>query len=136
MATFGGLVRFTYAGAPLVMRGHITIGSSSVKAEPLPNQDGSISRTLTPWGFRATIKFEDSTPGAGGAVSSPVPQNWDAILQGGPYNMTIAELSTSVTHMLTGAQFFGEPKVNRENGEVDGMEIIAPVGNYQVLTTV
>lgn len=134
MATFGGTVRFSYGGKPLVLRAHITTGPSSVKAEPVPNQDGSISRTLTPWGHRATLKFEDSTPGSGGAVSSPIPQPWDAIIRGGPYNFSCAELLTGVTHTWANALFFGEPKVNRESGEVDGLEIICSEGNYNILT--
>ncbi len=135
MATFGGLVRFTYAGNPLVLRGHVTINPTSVKAEALPNQDGSISRMLQPWGYRVELKFEDSTSGTGGAVSSPIPQPWDNIVQGGPYNVTITEQTTHVTHLFTSAFFIGEAKVNRENGEVDGLSMVVPTGNYQVMSS-
>jgi hypothetical protein len=126
MADFGGTVSFTYAGNPLVMRGHITIGPSSIKADPIANQNGTVSRTLTPRGYTAKFKFEDSTNGLA------TPQPWDAILKGGPYNVTVVENQTGVTHMWTNAAFTGEPEVDREKGEVDGLSLIAP--SYQTIT--
>ena len=76
MATFGGTVRFSYAGTPLVMRGHITIEPSNIKSEGIPNQDGSISRSATPKGYNAKCKFEDSTNGSATpqALSDPIPR--------------------------------------------------------------
>ena len=126
MADFGGTVNFSYAGTPLVMRGHIMIDPSSIKADGIANQDGSVSRTLTPRGYTAKCKFQDSRNGLA------TPQPWDTILKGGPYNITVVENQTGVTHMWTNAAFTGEPSVDRERGEVDGLGWIAP--SYQVIT--
>lgn len=119
MADFGGTASFTFNGQPLVMRGHITTEPSNVKAGGLINQDGSTSRTLTPKGFVAVCKFEDSTAGLA------TPQPWDSILKGGPYNITVVEQQTGVLHMWSSAKFTGDIKVDREKGEVDGLSILA-----------
>ena len=124
MADFGGVVRFTYGGTPLVMRGKLTTDPASVKANPITNQDNSTSRSLEPKGFGAEVTFEDSTEGAA------TPQDWDAILLGGPYNITAVEDTTNIIHTWTAANFVGDVKVDRMNGEVSGLSIHG--GSYNV----
>ena len=125
MATFGGITTFTYADNPLRMRGHIETYPSNVKSEGIPNQDGSTSVSFTMAGYRAKASFEDSKQG------QATPQPWDAILKGGPYNITVVEQQTNVTHMWTNANFTGDVHVDREKGLVDGLEIIADT--YQTM---
>jgi len=119
MADFGGEMRFNIGGADLVVRGKVQTYPSNVSAEPIVNQDGSTSRTLTPKGFRAKLTFED-TP-----TSTATALDWNAILRGGPYNATLIEDHTGVLHAWTRAQLTGDLEVDRMNGEVTGAELIA-----------
>lgn len=117
MADFGGIMRFTFGGSPLVMRGKFSTQPASQKADEVTNRDGSTSRTMTPKGFGAEVTFEDSNSGVATA------QNWDGILLGGPYNMTVVEENTNIVHTWTSASFTGDVSVDRENGEVTGLKI-------------
>ena len=121
MTDFGGLMRFQLNGAPFTVRGKVTINPSNVSAEPIANNDGSTSRALSVKGYRAKVTFEDSKDGG-----SATGQDWGQILKGGPYNMSLIEDSTGVTHTWTGASFTGDPEVDRMNGEVTGLEILSP----------
>jgi hypothetical protein len=120
MADFGGIMRFTFGGLPLVLRGKVTTEPASIKAEAITNQDGSTSRSLTPKGFGAEVTFEDSSAGVATAL------NWDQILKGGPYNVSLIEDQTGVVHAWTGATFVGDVKADRMNGDVTGLQIHAP----------
>jgi hypothetical protein len=119
MADFGGEFRFAIGGANLVVRGKFQIYPSNVSAEPLVNQDGSTSRTLTPKGYRFKASFEDSPVGTATAL------DWEAILRGGPYNATMVEDHTGALHTWTSAKLTGDIEVDRTNGEVTGIEGIA-----------
>lgn len=125
MADFGGIMRLTFGGSPLVMRGKFSTEPSSVKADPITNQDGSASRTLEPKGYGADVTFEDSSDGTATEL------NWNQIMLGGPYNITVVEETTGITHNWTQANFVGDPKSDRENGEVTGLKIHG--GSYNVL---
>ncbi len=115
MALFGGEMRFTFNGTPLVMRGAIKTMPSRYNAEKVVNQDGSISASMQPQGYDGEVTFED----AAGV-------NWDTILLGGPYNVTVVEDVTGVIHQFTGARFFGRPSVDRATGEVSGITSSSP----------
>jgi hypothetical protein len=128
MADFGGVVRFTFGGSPLVMRGKLTTEPASVKATSITNQDGSASRSLEPKGYVAEVTFEDSTDGLA------TPQPWDKIIKGGPYNITAIEEQTNVVHTWTQANFIGDAKVDRMNGEVTGLSIHCGEGGYNTNT--
>lgn len=119
MADFGGEMRFSIGGTPLVLRGKVTVEPSNVKAESLTNEDNSVSRVLTPKGYMAEVTFED-TP-----VGQATAQDWDALLRAAPSNMTLIEDHNGVLHTWTRAQFIGDVKVDRMNGEVTGLQIHA-----------
>jgi hypothetical protein len=115
MPTFGGEMRFTFNGSPLVLRGPIKSMPDKSTAEPIVNQDGSISRSLKPEGFDCEMTFEDA---AG--------LDWGAIKLGGPYNVTVLEDQTGTIHTFQGALFFGRASVDRGTGEVSGLTLKAP----------
>jgi len=119
MADFGGEMRFAIAGANLVVRGKVQTYPSNASAEGIVNQDGSTSRTLTPKGYRAKMTFEDTPAGTATAL------DWNAILRGGPFNATLVEDHTGVLHTWTRAKFTGDAEVDRMNGEVTGLELLA-----------
>lgn len=122
MADFGGEIRFTVEGVGrLKLRGKVTTEPSNLKIDPITNQDNSISRSKQPKGFVAEMTFEDSADGV-----RATDLDWNAIMRGGPYNMTMVEESNNIIHAWTQGWFTGDPKVDRMNGEVTGVQLHAP----------
>ena len=119
MADFGGEFRFAIGGANLIVRGNVKTNPSSVSAEAIVNQDGSTSRSLTMKGFRAEVTFED-TPAAQATAL-----DWDALIRGGPFNATLVEDQTGVLHTWTRAKLVGDASVDRHNGDVTGLSLLA-----------
>lgn len=116
---FGGEMKFSFGGTRLTMRGDFNTEPSNVSAEEIVNQDNSTSRSFKPKGYKAETKFEDTAVGA--ATSA----DWDGILRGGPYIVTVEETQTGVLHTWSTARFIGSPKVDRSKGEVTGLSIIS-----------
>ena len=116
MADFGGPMRLTIAGRLFKLRAAFKYDPTRYKPEVIVNQDGSISRSMKPGGYGFEVTLEDDP-----AI------DWDAVIRGGPYNVTGVEEHTGVLHMWTGTVFSGEPKVDAANGEVSGINGTAPV---------
>lgn len=114
MADFGGEMRFTFNASPIVLRAAISYNPAKYEIEGMTNQDGSVSRTLKPSAYTFEVTFEDGRD-----------IDWDAVMLGGPYNVTVVEDTTGTIHMWSGASFTGRPSVNRESGEVSGIAGIA-----------
>lgn len=119
MAVFGGHIRFTFNGSPLVIRGKFDIEPVDATFEGITNQDGSVSRTNKPEGFKWSATFEDTDDAT---ASSATGQDWSAIMKGGPYNITIPEDDTGVLHTYTACLLVGRVKIDRMSGEVSGIE--------------
>lgn len=111
MSTFGGECRFTYNGNALVMRSHVKIDPARSDITNITNQDGSVSSSVKPSAAGFETTFEDAAA-----------YDWDAIMRGGPYDVTISEDFTGLIHMFTGAQLSGRPNIDRETGEVTGIK--------------
>lgn len=122
MADFGGEMRLTFNGVPLVLRSKFDHEPVGVEIDGGANQDGSTFRTAKPTGYMAEPLFEDTLPPGA---------SWDGIVRGGPYNITLVEDFTGVLHTWTGAKFEGKAKVDRHNGEVSGLKLRAPAYNRQ-----
>jgi hypothetical protein len=118
MATFGGHTRFLFNGAPLVLRAKVTIEPSDAEYDGMTNQDGSVSRTNKPKGYTFEVTFEDTDDAS---ASQATGQDWNAIMKGAPYNITIPEDDTGVLHTYTACLLTGRPKIDRESGEVSGI---------------
>ena len=116
---FGGEMNFAFGGNPLVMRGEFSTEPSNVSGEGITNQDNSTSRSFKPKGFKASTKFQDTPVGSATAV------DWDGIIRGGGYIITVIETQTNTLHTWTNAKFVGDAKVDRNNGEVTGLDIHA-----------
>ena len=114
MAKFGGEMNFTVNGKPIKIRGTFNVNPTNVENEGIANQDNSVSAVVKPVGFGAEVSFEDSDG-----------LDWNALLRDGPYNFTVTEDYTGRIHMWTRAHFVGRPEINRLNGEVTGLTIIA-----------
>lgn len=122
MADFGGEMRFTVEGVGrLRLRAKVTTEPANIKVDQITNQDNSISRAKQPKGYVADLTFEDSADGD--RVASV---DWNAVLRGGPYNMTLVEESNNVIHTWTRGWFTGDVKVDRMNGEASGLQLHAP----------
>ena len=72
-------------------------------------------------GYTAEMNFADS--GGGGSTATLL--DWNGIVRGGPYRITVVEDVTRTVHTWTGAFFKGAPKVDRHNGEVSGLMVRA-----------
>lgn len=124
-ADFGGHMRLTLDGSPLVIRGKFEIEGTNMESSIVTNEDGSISQIAKPKALMIGVDFEDTDP------SSGLPVDWQAIVFGAAaYNIMIAEEDTGVTHMLTGAKFGGKPRIDRLTGQVTGLEMHVSRNGY------
>ena len=121
MATFGGEFRFNFNGTPLIMRGNFNTTPSNIESDDVVNQDNSVDQVMKPVGYTAEMNFADS--GGGGSTATLL--DWNGIVRGGPYRITVVEDVTRTVHTWTGAFFKGAPKVDRHNGEVSGLMVRA-----------
>lgn len=110
---FGGEMTFTFNGQPLVLRAKFDSEPSNVEIDGGANQDNSTFRTLKPTGYVAEPTFEDL----------PIGASWDAIMRGGPYNITLIEAHTGRLHTWTGGNFEGKPRVDHHTGETTGIRL-------------
>jgi hypothetical protein len=109
---FGGEMRLTVNGSPLVLRAKFDSEPSSIELDGGANQDGSTFRTGKPKGFMFEPLFQDV----------PIGTDWDSIMRGGPYNITLVEDFTGRLHTWTAAQFEGTPRVDHHTGETSGVK--------------
>lgn len=115
MKKFGGEMTFTLStGRRIVVRGAAEIMPTNINVEGGANQDGSVYRTAEPTGYGANLTFEDMSDDA-----------WNEVYRADAFNLTLNETFTGVQHLWTGAGFTGRPSVNRINGEVSGVSILA-----------
>ena len=111
---FGGEMRLRLGdGRSMTMRGAFTLGPAGISAESVTNQDGSVSRVSTPRPRTAEVTIEDD----GG--------NLDQLMRAPRQDIYIAEDHTGVSHIFIGAMVTGDPRSNRANGEVTGIQIEA-----------
>ena len=114
MEKFGGELRFTLStGRAIVVRGEIEVMPSGRRNEGVVNQNGSVSQVATLVARRFRMKFEDAAD-----------LDWDEIMCESDLNATIVEDHAGTVHTLTSGFFEGEPTINRNNGEVSGLEFV------------
>jgi hypothetical protein len=111
---FGGKITVTSSlGYKLSLRGTINVMTTAQSNEAITNQDASTDRIMTPVAPSAELSFRDD----GG--------DWQGRMGGQRENLTVVEEQTGVTHLFTGAFWTGRPSINRINGEVSGVQIVA-----------
>jgi hypothetical protein len=111
---FGGKITVTSSlGYKLSLRGTISVMTTAQSNEAITNQDASTDRIMTPVAPSAELSFRDD----GG--------DWQGRMSGQRENLTVVEEQTGVTHLFTGAFWTGRPSINRINGEVSGVQIVA-----------
>ena len=111
---FGGKMTVaSSAGYRLSLRGTISVMPSAQSNDSVTNQDGSVDRVMTPSAPAAELSVRDDG------------LDWNARLNGPRENLTIVEEQTGVTHLFAGAFWSGRPSLNRINGEIGGISIIA-----------
>ncbi len=115
MKNFGGEMTFALStGQRIVVRGTVEIMPTNLNVEGGANQDGSVYRTAEPTGYSANLTFED------------MPNDvWNEIYRASGFNLTLNEIFNGAQHLWTDAGFTGRPSVNRINGEVSGVAILA-----------
>jgi hypothetical protein len=124
---FGGHIRFTYNGTPLVIRGKVEREATNMESSEITNENGSVSQVGKPKAQELMAEFEDADVNGN-------PVNWEGVVFGGRYNIAVIEEDTGVTHNYSNAFFKGKPKIDRLNGLVTGLSIVAPRGGYQQIS--
>jgi hypothetical protein len=111
---FGGEMRLRLAdGRSMTMRGAFTLGASGISSESVTNQDGSVSRVGTPRPRTAELSLEDDGTDVNLLMRAP------------RQDIYITEDFTGVSHIFVGAMITGDPRSNRANGELTGIQIEA-----------
>lgn len=116
MADFGGEMRLTIGGQSFVLRGTFNLDPTNVASKDVTNMDGSVSRQFTPNAFGADLKSMEDTPGI----------DWNGLIRGPAQPIVIVEELTGVTHNFGKAYVIGQPAIDRETGEVTGLQIRSP----------
>lgn len=111
---FGGRMSVrTSSGSTISFRGTFNVMPSRQSVEAITNQDGSTDRIGTPVSPSAELTFKD------GGDDLP------AIMEAPRQNVVVTEELTGVQHHFISAFFSGQPNINRINGEVTGLSIVA-----------
>src|SRR5947209_2144246 len=118
MADFGGVIRFTYDGKPLRVRGDFKLEPGDFQYDAEHNDDGSFDRMVKPMGPTIKPTFVDSRDGV-----SPLSVDWNAVMAGGPYDVSVFEDTNGVIHQITAAKFVGRADIDRKKGLVSGLSI-------------
>lgn len=121
MADFGGEIRLTIGGVPFVLRGTFQLDPTNVVSKDMTNMDGSICRQFTPNAYGADLKSlqDNDRPGI----------DWNALIRGPAQAIVLVEELTGVTHNFGQAYIIGQPSIDRESGEVTGLQIRSPTYN-------
>lgn len=117
MSDFGGQMRMTFAGIPLVLRGAFKLDPSMLKSSVKTNQDGSLGRVFTPDAYGAELTLEDTLPAG---------VTWEGLIRAPATTIVLVEDQLGVIHTFSQAVFEADMSVNREDGEVSGLKIRAP----------
>ena len=117
MSDFGGQMRMTFSGTPLVLRGAFKLDPSILKSAVKTNQDGSLGRVFTPDAYGAELTLEDTLP-------SNV--TWEQLIRASATTIVLIEDQLGVIHTFAQAVFEADMSINREDGEVTGLKIRAP----------
>jgi hypothetical protein len=111
---FGGRMSVRLSsGSTISFRGTFNVMPARQSVEAITNQDGSTDRVGTPVSPGAELTFKDSG------------DNLAAIMEAPRQNIVVSEEFTGVQHHFISAFFSGQPSVNRNNGEVSGLSIVA-----------
>lgn len=119
--SFGGLITISADGFNLSPTdADITVEPTNIEVKAEANQDGTMCRTAKPKLYKIEVKFRE-----------PCGIVWNDFMRKCSLDVTMSENDNNRTHIMTGAAFTGTVKVNRSNGEVDGITIEGP--RYQKL---
>lgn len=115
---YGGIIECRLStGVLLSIRGTVSLMTSGRSNEAMTNQDGSTDRVMTPTARRAEIVFADRG------------EDYDALMKADNFDATFIERDNGVTHYYTSCFVTGEPSINRLNGEVTGLTLVADAYN-------
>jgi hypothetical protein len=111
---FGGEMRLRLAdGRNATLRSAFTLGASGISSESVTNQDGSVDRVASPRPRTAEVTLKDEGI------------DMNQLLRAARQDIYIAEDFTGVNHIFVSAIITGDPRSNRANGEVSGLQIEA-----------
>jgi hypothetical protein len=112
----GGRVAITVGGIVYRARGEVHINTAKLSGTVGTNQDGSIYKTMVPKPVSMECSFDRLIDNQGRRMK------WDAaMLLQNNISVTVVEMDTQRTHLVTNATFVGEPVENLTTGEVTGV---------------
>lgn len=127
MHTSGGRVSTVIGGVAYSARGEITLQPSNMNVSAGVNQDGSLYRTVAPKARTAELTFDRFVDNNG------QPLKWaENIMLLTNLGITFVEQDTSVTHLLSGGFFTGDPQQSMATGEITGLSLAAD--SYKTIT--
>lgn len=109
----GGRVSITLNGVVYNPVAEVEYEGSNIEVESVSNQDGSVGRSVKTKPFKAKIKYRDM---AGIDMNE---------LMAGFFDLTMIEIDTKRTVIMTDAFHEGTPSRNTVNGEIDGLTVVA-----------
>lgn len=111
---FGGKITLKLSdGGRISLRGTLTIDMTTVSIEAITNQDNSVDRVATPKAPSAEFTFADRG------------LDYDALLKAPRQNFTFDEEFGDRTFYFTQGFLTGSASMNRMNGEVSSLGIVA-----------
>lgn len=111
---FGGRMSVRLSsGSTIAFRATFNVMPARQSVESITNQDGSTDRVATPTSPSAELTFPDSGI------------DLVAVMEAPRQNIVVTEEFTGKQHHFISAFFSGQPSVNRINGEVSGLSIVA-----------
>lgn len=110
---FGGFMTFRLStGERFAIRGNINGEPVNFDAESVTNQNGSLSRTLTPKPYKIEVTLERH-------------KDLAKVYRARGFNVSIRETQTGVTHLASKCFFEGTMQENHLTGEVTGLTLVA-----------
>ena len=98
----------------------VEIEPSSIEAEQMTNQDGTVQRTVKPKPFRVNLTIRDRKG-----------LDINELMESCGFDCTVQEKDMGRRVLLTNAFVEGTPTRNTENGEISGIQIVS--SQYKVV---
>lgn len=101
-------------------RGTVNLSPGAFEFAVASNTDGSVYRTQTASPPSASCSLERQS------------FVWDDAMMGAEFDLTIREIASGRTHIITRCRWVGKPVQDLQTGEVTGMSISWDPENYKV----
>lgn len=118
--TVGGRVDVTRNGVLHHAVADIEIEFADIEVETVVNTDGSIGRTVKPKAFKSPIKYRYTD---GMTAQDLMSGSFDI-------SLVLRDLNPPRSFLITDAHHEGTPKLNTQNGEIDGLSVVSSKARF------